>query len=657
MKTLLTGMFYFLSVSFGYTQTKVPDFGKLSKDDLLMKECPSDKSAPAMVLIDQGDVTYNWDPSSNWFETEKTVRTRIKVFTDKGLDRANVRIRFYSDEKYETVSGIAGYVYNLDNNGEMVRTKLEKEQVFKKKEDDEHSSYTFSLPGVKPGSVFEYRYTTVKKSIRYIDPWVFQDRLPTRLSVFEIELPGFFRYTTSTTVYGSSKLHKSSEETQKNISLSRGVASMDVTRFRYELTDVPALRNEPFMSGFKDYLQRIEFQLSAIALPNEIPINYTTTWEKLGEELYEREIFGGQIKKKISFPELDDSLARASTVKQKIIAIHHFVRNRFEWNGDEDIYALNLKKTAENRNGSTADLNLLLVNLLKHNDIEAWPVLVSTRDHGMVNTVYPFINQFNSVNVVAKDGNDVYFMNAADKYNPTNLVPYDIVNTNALLVDKKNSAIIGIGNDEMMYRKSVSYMGTIDNDGKLSGDVFLSSNGYARAPRVKAMKTSREKYITEWLKEDAPGIEIENYKPINDNDDTLSFDEKFRFNLKINGSGDYLYFNANLFTGLNENPFVSDTRVSEVDFGYRRRISLNARIVIPDNYQLDELPKVPGLMMADSSIILSRRFYQEENTITLRMTLDINRPVFGADEYADFREYYKKLYEMLNEQVVLKKKK
>lgn len=657
MKTLLTGTFWFLSVCFGYSQTKYPDFGKLSKEDLLLKECPDDKSAPAMILIDEGNVAYNWDHSTNWFETEKKIRTRIKVFSDKGLSRADVRIRFYSDEKYESVSGIAGYVYNLDNNGEIVRTKLEKEQIFKKKEDDEFSSISFSLPGVKPGSVFEYHYTVVKKSVRYIDPWVFQDRIPTRLSVFEIELPSFFRYTTRTTVYGTSKLYKSNEEAVKNISLTRGVARMDVTRFRFELKDVPALRNEPYMSGFKDYLQRIDFQLSGIALPGEIEENYTTTWQKLGEELSERDYFGGQLKKRISFPELDDSIARAGTVKEKIRAIHHFVRNRFEWNGEEGIYSANIKKTAESRNGSTADLNMLLLNLLQHNDIEAWPVLASTRDHGTVNSIYPFINQFNTMIVAAKNGNEVYIINAADKFNPTHLIPYDVMNTEALLVDKKGSNLISIANDEMIDRKSVSYMATMDNDGTLKGDAFLSSSGYAKAPRVKALKNSKEKYITDNLKTAAPGITIEEYKPINEENDTLNLDEKFRFSLKVNSSGDYMYFNANLFTGLNENPFVADTRVSEIDFGYRHRVSLNARIIIPDNYQVDELPKVPGLIMADSSIILTRRFFHEENTIILRMMLEINRPVFGADEYADFREYYKRLYEMLNEQVVLKKKK
>jgi hypothetical protein len=40
----------------------------------------------------------------------------------------------------------------------------------------------------------------------------------------------------------------------------------------------------------------------------------------------------------------------------------------------------------------------------------------------------------------------------------------------------------------------------------------------------------------------------------------------------------------------------------------------------------------------------------------MRITLEFNRPFYTAQEYVDFKEFYKKLFDMLNEQFVIKKK-
>lgn len=646
-----------LACTLSYAQTKIPNFGKIDKADLEMKECASDKSAPAMVLYNEGTVVFNWDHSRNDFEMEKTVRTRIKVFTTKGLSYADIKLMYSSKNKYEQISGISAHTYNLDDGGNIVTTKMSKDLVITKKENENTSSTSFSVPGVKPGSVFEFRYTIIKKSFSRIDPWLFQDRIPTRASVFEIEMPEFFRFIPRLNINGSSQLEKTSEDGQRSLVFPRDVIRMGVTRYRYVLTDVQALKMESYMSGFKDYLQRINLQLSDIIIPGELTTSFRTSWKKLAEELYEDDYFGGQIRKRVSIDELDKQLEKYTTDKDKIECIHAYMRDHFEWDGNEDFMCLNVKKIADQRSGSTGDINLLLLNLLRSNNIESYPLLVSTRENGRILGEYPFLDQFNSLNVLVKEGGKYFVLNGADKYNPTNLIPYDVMYTEAFLVDKEQASIITLWDETMKDKNMVSYMATIGNDGSISGDVFISSSGYAKNPKVKALKKGNELYIKEDLKDDQSGITIENFSAKNTNIDTLNLEQRFRFKTKLQGSGDYLFFNPNIFTNLNENPFVAEKRVSNIDFGYNRQVILNAQISIPEGYQLEELPKAPGLMMADSSINFRRKFMQQENIVIVRMIMEINRPVFGAEEYEDFREFYKQLYLMLNEQIVLKKKK
>lgn len=657
IRTCFMSMLLLTASLFGYTQTKLPDFGKIGKEDLEMKECATDKTAPAMVLYDEGVVVFNWDPSREDFELEKKVRTRIKVFTDKGLNHADIKIWFHSNDKYEQISSINGNTFNLDDNGNIITTKLSKDLISIKKENGNYSSATFSLPGVKAGSVFEYRYTITKKSFSRIDPWVFQDRIPTRASAYEIEMPEYFRFIPRIQVNNPAHLEKTSEDGIRNIVMSRDLLRMGVTRYRYVLKDIEALYNEPAMSGFNDYLQRINLQLAAFVVNGAERRTYTTTWPKLAEELWDWESFGTQIKKRVSISELDKEVEKYTTKKEKIECIHRYLREHFDWNGEEDYYCMNVKKVADEHKGSTGDLNILLLALLRSYDIECYPLLISTRDNGKILAEYPFLDQFNSLYVLANDGTHHYVINAADKYNPTNLIPYDVMGMDAFLADKEKANIVNIWDGNMVEKNMVSYMAAMGEDGSLAGTAFISRSGYAKNPRLKALKKGNEQYVNEQIKGDYQGLVIEDFAAANATVDTLNLEERFKFKTKLQGSGDYLFFNPNLFTGLDKNPFISEKRVSDIDFGYLQRTVLNTQIVIPDNYEVEELPKTPGLLMADSSISFRRKYVQQGNTIILRMSLDVNRPVFGADEYEDFREFYKQLYAMLNEQLVLKKKK
>ena len=113
----------------------------------------------------------------------------------------------------------------------------------------------------------------------------------------------------------------------------------------------------------------------------------------------------------------------------------------------------------------------------------------------------------------------------------------------------------------------------------------------------------------------------------------------------------------NLFTGLEKNPFVADERISDVFFGMLQSHTLIGTIFIPDGYEFDELPKNIRMIMPDTSIVVSRAAQIiDNNMLSFRMNLEFKKPFYSADEYPGFREFYKKLFDLLNEQFVIKKK-
>ena len=125
----------------------------------------------------------------------------------------------------------------------------------------------------------------------------------------------------------------------------------------------------------------------------------------------------------------------------------------------------------------------------------------------------------------------------------------------------------------------------------------------------------------------------------------------------MNSSGDYTYFSTNILSGLEKNPFIAENRFSDVFFGTDQSYIVIANFTIPDGYQFEELPKNVNLIMPDTSISAIRIGNIVDNRLMTKIQLDFNKPVYPADQYADFQEFYKQLFELINEQYVIRKKK
>jgi hypothetical protein len=126
--------------------------------------------------------------------------------------------------------------------------------------------------------------------------------------------------------------------------------------------------------------------------------------------------------------------------------------------------------------------------------------------------------------------------------------------------------------------------------------------------------------------------------------------------MPVSASGDYKYFNINMFTGLEKNPFVADNRFSDIFFGTNQSYSIVANITIPKDYVFETLPKNMRMIMPDTSISIIRRLATENNQLSVRIILDVKKPFFTVQEYPDFKEFYKQLFSLLSEQIALRRK-
>jgi len=637
-----------------FAQKEIPSFGKIDKADLLLKECEFDKDAEAYTLLNFGDVRYDIVADNFNIVTER--RTRIKILKEKGLDEANIKIHFYSKNNYETIKNISGITYNLDNGGNVVITKLEKNSVYIKKINNQVSEVSFTMPAVKVGSVIEYKYVDQKKSIENVDDWYFQDDIPTRISMYRILIPSIFRFATQVLAYQN--VERTEDVINDNLLYHASLISDRSEEKSYIIKNVPALRDEPFMSSEKDYLQRIVSQLGRIVYPNGEVEEVRSNWEKLSKALLEDEDFGLQLKKNLPHTKaLDDTLKNVTDDYHKMLLIHDYVRRNMNWNGSESIYSFEgIKSAWDKKSGNNSELNFILIDLLRDAGIKAFPLLVSTKDNGTVNTIYPFLGQFNTTMTCVLIGDNKYFLNAADKYNPATLIPYDVLDNEGFIVDNLYGGWVTLSNKKDIWKNIVSVFAEVTPGSQMQGNATVYSYGYSKNPRVKKWKEDKSSFDDYFTKE-FTGLKVNDMMVKNEEVDSLPMQQKFNFSLPVNSSGDYQYFTVNLFQDLEKNPFIADDRKTDIDFNYPQSYTVVGKVTIPDGYEFDELPKNIKMIMPDSSITLQRLMQADKNDINFRITLDFSRSVYSANNYAAFHEFYKKLFSTLNEQIVIKKKK
>ena len=419
------------------------------------------------------------------------------------------------------------------------------------------------------------------------------------------------------------------------------------------------IKNEPFMGSPIDYMQRLNFQLTQIYYSESRIVDISLKWSNVIKDLRRREDFGLQLEKSISAAKsFVDEAKQIADAETKMKFIYNSLRKSMNWNEEEDyIYTDNgISKTWETKTGNVADINLLLINLLNDAGVKTTPILFSTRDHGLVTPFYPFINQFNTVMayVIIKD--KTFVLDATDKFINYKLVPEKIVNTNGFILEGENGRWKDILSGKQKYKVMSAVQGEIDADGNMKGNGLINCYDYARVQRCNEWADNKEKFKADYFITNYPALKIEDIAINNLYADSLPLEQKVKFSSVLNSSGDYRYFSINLFSDLEKNPFIAGNRVSDIDFGVHQEYTIFGNFTIPKEYTFDGVPENISLSTPDNGIIFNRSVQLEANLLNVRMTVEFKRTFYPADAYANFKEFYKKMFDKLNEQVVIKKK-
>ena len=146
-------------------------FGKVEKVDFADSYYEKDSSANAVVIYKKRDTHFQYDDMTGW-KLVTEIHERIRFYNADGFKHATKKVRFYNGGENESVN-IKGYTYNIENEN-IVKTKLDKKEIFLEKASENWTIKSFTMPNIKDGSIVEWRISISSPYTTYIDDVICQ---------------------------------------------------------------------------------------------------------------------------------------------------------------------------------------------------------------------------------------------------------------------------------------------------------------------------------------------------------------------------------------------------------------------------------------------------------------------------------------------------
>ena len=499
-KLLFGFLFYFFAIGAVTSQDKLKlKFGSVTADDFKTKIYPIDSNASAVIIADIGSTEIVGNTKGNFSLLFKNYR-RAHILNKNGYNVGNVEISLYtSGESEEELENLKAVTYNLEN-GKVVETKLEvKSAVFKDKKSKNLVIKKFTFPNIKEGSIIEYEYKIKSDFIFNLQPWTFQGEYPCLWSEYNVAQPAFYNYVALTQGYHSYHIrnekssigHFNMANNQGTGATERANFTANVTDYRWVMKDIPALKEESYTSTLGNHIARIEFQLKSIGEPFTFR-QVMSTWEIVSKELLDDEDFGLQLKKDNGWLNDVMPLAKmdATTTLGKAHNIYAWVRDNFTCTNYNSKYLQQpLKNILKTKTGNVAEINLLLTAMLRKADIQADPVMLSTRAHGYSHAVYPMLNRMNYVITRMEAGGQQYLLDASDPGMGFGKLGFKCFNGHARVINNEATPL-QMDADSLKEVKNTSVFIINDDKGNSIGSV-QQTPGYFESSRLRSL--AREK--------------------------------------------------------------------------------------------------------------------------------------------------------------------
>ncbi|MDA8971523.1 DUF3857 domain-containing transglutaminase family protein [Flavobacteriaceae bacterium] len=645
--------------------------GKVSKEELRESQNALYPDAEATILYREYKTFFTYNQSKG-FELMTEVFERVKIYKPEGFSFGTKRLKTYNHDKdREQLLSLKAVTYNLVK-GSIEKDKLSKSKVFEDRINNYYIETSFTMPNLKPGSIVEYEYR-ISSPFTDIGSIDLQFEIPVNKIKVELKIPDFYIYRNYPNPQAA--IGYAYEESEKKVEVAIrgrsgiGTADYDTTGrdrsnhgssgyrekiFTLEEVNVPPLKNTGYVDNIDNYRAKTIWELAMTRTSGGVEKRYATTWDAVTKSIYDRDAFSEQINQSKYYQEdLDTALRGLTNLEEKMAAIFGLVKSKVTWNKYAGYFPENgVKKTYKEGKGNVADINLMLVSMLRYANLNADPVLVSTKNNGI--PVFPTRYGFNYVIAQVRIGDKNYLLDATDPIAAIGLLPERVMNWQGRVVRPN-----GTSNWVSLYPAFVSNKLTyvqaeVSPDftniivrtrlGAHYAKEFRNQN-YNRSEAIQLKNL--EKYNEVIAFSDLKIKDLETTK------ENITLSYKATATSIVDDINGDLYFSPMLFFAQKENPFKEETRTYPLFFDFPKSNKYNITIKIPDGYKIKSLPEAISVAMPGKIISYSYLISEANGSIQLAVTLDINKPALVADDYGYIKAIFSQIVEKENEKVVL----
>jgi len=615
---------------------------RLNWKEFNFADLPGEKEysdAGAIILLDEGTMQVF---GSNQLPMSLFERHRIiKILNNRGIHYANITVPYTPQTGIEeiqarTISPI-GKIKVLDKKN-IYDVTLYPRFIFY----SDQRAKIFTMPAVEDGSVIEFRYKLRINGRSLWPSWNFQDHVPTLKSRFSLSTPGEWDV--------NYKLY--------NIELEPFISKAPQgfkSSYRWEATDVAALKSEFGMPSLNECLARLEIA----------PIDITT-WDDVTEwyhSLPEPQIKAGKEARELALSLIEG----VDNNRDKLRAIYEWVRDEIRYIavaiGIGGFQPHPAEEILINRYGDCKDMSTLLCSLAREVGIEAYEVLVSTWQNGDPDTSLPSPFQFNHAIAycpsVEENGT---WMDATEKGCPFGNLPWYDQELPVLVVGKEGKA-------EIITTPSLP---ADSNLAQIDWYVELKENGaatikgkivYKGAPATEmrelisfASNDAQRHWLETYLATRCSGANLDSFQisGLNPVYDPLIVSYSFHTNTFATVRTNELAFKPGQILAF-ELPdyFRSPDRNHPIQFYFGFRNELKLTLALPAKWMIDTPTSSDSIISAFGSA--SWTFLIKDKFLNVQIDILLNGVRVNNEQYQDFQYFLDRIEERNLWEVVLNK--
>jgi hypothetical protein len=651
--SLFMAFFCCFSISV-YSQDHGFPFGSITYRELDLASYDRDSSAGAVVLSEFGEAYFDNGGDHNLIFK---YHSKIKILKKYALAIADIEIPLYKDgSRQETLRSVKASSFNVENNS-IREVQLDKKNVFTENQSKYVDAKKFAIPNVRVGSVIELEYELESPFIFNFRSWSFQSEWPKVYSEYVALIPGNYVY--NMTLKGPLTFSKTESKIIKDCFVING-AYGDCAQYILAMKDIPAFVKEDYMTAPSNFMSSLNFELSEIIYLDGRVDKVTKEWKDAEQELKRDERFGIQLKRGKDLGQQIEQLIRGDTDSlKKAKKVYDFIKGWYSWDGLYGKYSeFGIRKAFDAKKGNVGDINLSLIAALRFADVEAEPVILSTRNNGLPIEIHPVLSDFNYVVAKVNIGKKSFLLDATDALYPFGMLPERCLNGNGRVIPDGDSYWFSLA--PTYKSKKISNVSLqLDTSGVMRGTLQSMYFGYEAVNiRKKIFSFDSEVDYINNLKNNIHNIEIKTVDLTNVNDVEKPVTQKIEIEFiafDSNNENSFL-FNPYLDNHWTSNPFKSQERSYPVDFGLALEEIVVIKIEYPKEFEVLNPPELVGLSLPNGGGRYRVDSKNAEGVLSVSTSLVIAKPIFTPEEYHYLKELFNTIIQRQNTDLIFNKR-